>query len=134
MVVSHAESSRAFAPKFPLRQRLLFDTPQVILLVRSRPVIDGGGAGASEAGAVLSELETIKTIIARAFFIPVSSIADDADISEIKGMDSLTFEALMLEIEQVSGQEPDPVALMDVRTVADLAGLIEEMKAAAQRA
>lgn len=81
----------------------------------------------------MNELETIKTIIARAFFIPASSIADDADISEIKGMDSLTFEALMLEIEQASGHEPDPVALMDVRTVADLARLIEAMKAAAPR-
>lgn len=79
----------------------------------------------------MSELETIKTIIARAFFIPAASIADDADIAEIKGMDSLTFEALMLEIEQATGQEPDPVALMDVRTVADLARLIDGMKAAA---
>jgi len=83
---------------------------------------------------ILSELETIKTIIARAFFIPADAIADDADIAEIKGMDSLTFEALMLEIEEATGQEPDPVALMDVRTVADLARMIEEMKAAAQRA
>ncbi|MBK1871405.1 acyl carrier protein [Aestuariivirga sp. YIM B02566] len=82
----------------------------------------------------MSELATIKTIIARAFFIPADAIADDADIAEIKGMDSLTFEALMLEIEEATGQEPDPVALMDVRTVADLARMIEEMKAAAQRA
>jgi acyl carrier protein len=78
-------------------------------------------------GQAVGELQTIKDIIARAFFIPASTIADDTNISDIKGMDSLSFEALLLEIERVTGEEPDPVALMQVRTVSDLAQLIQGM-------
>lgn len=76
----------------------------------------------------MSEIEAVKQILSTAFFIPVASIKDDDLISSLKGMDSLSFEGLILELEQLAGREPDPVKLLEARTVADLAELLRDMK------
>lgn len=79
----------------------------------------------------LSEIETVKGILSSAFFMPVGSIRSDDRLENIKGMDSLSFEALILEIERVTGQEPDPLRLLEIKTISDLAAMIAEMKSAA---
>lgn len=76
----------------------------------------------------MSEIEAVKQVLSTAFFIPVASIGDDDLISSLKGMDSLSFEGLILELENLAGREPDPVKLLEVRTVADLADLLRDMK------
>lgn len=76
----------------------------------------------------MNEIEAVKGILATAFFIPVATIKDDDLISSLKGMDSLSFEGLILEMEQLSGQEPDPIRLLEAKTVADLAEILKEMK------
>lgn len=76
----------------------------------------------------MSEIETVKEILSSAFFIPVSSIRDDDLLGNIKGMDSLSFEGLILEIERTTGREPDPLRLLEIKTVSDLAAMIEDMK------
>lgn len=76
----------------------------------------------------MSDIEAVKQILATAFFIPAESIKDDDQISSLKGMDSLSFEALILELERLTGREPDPVKLLGAQTVADLAGIVAEMR------
>jgi acyl carrier protein len=72
----------------------------------------------------MDALETAKDILASCLFIPADKIGDDADIYGLKTMDSVTFETLVLEIEERIGQEVDVVKLLEMRTVRDLAGLI----------
>ncbi len=53
-------------------------------------------------------------------------IGDDADISAVKPMDSLAFESLVLEIERHLGVEFDVVRLIGVKSVRDLAAVLEK--------
>ena len=76
----------------------------------------------------MSEIETVKDILSSAFFIPVDSIRDDDLLGNIKGLDSLSFEGLILEIERATGREPDPLRLLEIKTVSDLAAMLKEMK------
>ncbi|MDQ0395335.1 acyl carrier protein [Labrys monachus] len=72
----------------------------------------------------MDALETAKDILASCLAVPKHEIGDDASIYELKAIDSVTFETLVLEIEERIGREPDVEALLDMRTVRDLAGLI----------
>lgn len=73
-------------------------------------------------------LQTAKDILARVLYVPASGIADDAVIADIKPLDSLAFEALMLELDEHGGREVDPTTLIDIKTVRDLARLLEGLK------
>ncbi len=75
-------------------------------------------------------LQTAKDMLARVLYVPATSISDDAAIADIKPLDSLAFEALMLELEEHGGGEVDPTALIDIKTVRDLASVLEGMKQA----
>jgi len=76
----------------------------------------------------MQSLETAKEILARALFVHKDRIGDDAALSEVKPLDSLAFEALVLELEEKTGKEVDPVDLLGIRTVRDLAGFIDKLK------
>ena len=69
-----------------------------------------------------------KEILSKALFVPREQIDDDSDINSIKAMDSLAFEALVLEIEERTGKDVDLVELMDVKTVRDLAAVLEKYR------
>lgn len=71
-------------------------------------------------------LKVTKELLAGCFFIPAESIADDADISALSDVDSLTFELIVLEAEKYIGHEVDPIALLDMQTVADMAALLQK--------
>lgn len=72
----------------------------------------------------MNAVETAKDILAQCLFIPADKISDDANIFDLKPIDSVTFETLVLEIENRIGREADIEALMGMRTVRDLAALV----------
>lgn len=72
----------------------------------------------------MDALGTAKDILANCLFIPADKIGDDAGLYDLKPVDSVTFETLVLEIEERTGREVDVEALLSMRTVRDLAALI----------
>ncbi|WHT44433.1 acyl carrier protein [Ochrobactrum sp. SSR] len=68
-----------------------------------------------------------KKILAESLFVPVEKISDDASINDVKELDSLSFEALLLEVEEITDREIDPIKIMQIKTVRDLADLIETL-------
>ena len=76
----------------------------------------------------MDNMTIAKEILSKALFVPQEQIDDDSDISGVKAMDSLAFEALVLEIEEWAGKDVDLVELMGVKTVRDLAALLEKYR------
>ncbi len=74
-----------------------------------------------------SLLET-RNIFSRALFIPAESISANDVLLELKGMDSLAFETIVVEIEDATGCEIDVAQAVGVETVADLAQLLESLQ------
>lgn len=69
-------------------------------------------------------LQITRELLSGCLFIPAETIPADADISTLSDIDSLTFELIVLETEKFIGQEVDPIALLDMRTVKDMAELL----------
>jgi acyl carrier protein len=76
----------------------------------------------------MQSLDTAKEVLAEALFIHKDRISDDAALNEVKPLDSLAFEALILALEEKTGKEVDAVNLIGIQTVRDLAGVIEKLK------
>lgn len=75
---------------------------------------------------MLDDLREAKEIISKCLFVPEDRITDDADINSIKPLDSLAFESLVLEIEDRTGKEIDPLRLLELKTIRDLAAILKE--------
>jgi acyl carrier protein len=71
-------------------------------------------------------LQEAKDLLSGCLFVPVEKIDADANINTLHDMDSLTFEMIVIEIEKRTMKEVDPVALLELRSVRDLAGLLEQ--------
>ncbi len=71
-------------------------------------------------------IQEAKNILSGCLFIPEEKIDADAEIHSIKGLDSLSFETIILEIERRTGREIDPVELLQMHSVKDLARLLEQ--------
>ena len=52
-------------------------------------------------------------------------ISDDMTINSINEIDSLTFEMIIMEIEKRIQREADPMLLLELRSVRDLAAILE---------
>lgn len=76
----------------------------------------------------MTALEEAREILAGCCFIPKEKIDPDADIGTIGEMDSLTFEMIVLEIEQRLGRAVDPMQLLEMRSVRDLAAILDGRK------
>lgn len=76
----------------------------------------------------MSAMNEAKELLSGCLFIPVDKIGDDAALQSIKQMDSLSFAAVVLELEEHAGHEIDPVDLLELRTVRDVAGLLEKFR------
>ena len=74
-------------------------------------------------------LATIQRIIAEALMIPADSIRADDPIANLKNIDSLSFEMIVVSMESASGQSIDPLQLLPLKTVGDLAKLLQALKA-----
>lgn len=71
-------------------------------------------------------MEQAKTILSGCLFISKDTIADDAEISSLGKLDSLIFEMIATEIEMHIKGDIDPIKLLDLRTVRDLADMLEQ--------
>lgn len=67
-----------------------------------------------------------KEILSGCLFIPIDKIPDDATINDIKPLDSLAFELIVLEIESFLQKEVDPMDLLELSSVKDLAAILEK--------
>lgn len=76
----------------------------------------------------MSALHEAKEILSGCLFLPMDHIGDDAAIQSIKELDSLSFVAIATELEERLGRPIDPVDLIRLRTVRDLAALIEQYR------
>ncbi|WP_434778175.1 acyl carrier protein [Neisseria sp. Ec49-e6-T10] len=71
-------------------------------------------------------LQQAKEILSGCLFIPVEKIDDDATIHSVQELDSLTFEMIVMEIEKAIGKEVDPMDLLELTCVKDLARILEQ--------
>lgn len=71
-------------------------------------------------------LQEAKKILSGALFVPIEKITDDADINSAYEIDSVNFAMLVAEIENFIKAEVDPLQLLEMRTVRDLAGILEQ--------
>ena len=60
-----------------------------------------------------------------ALFLPVEKIDENADLRSLEKMDSLSFEMVVAQIEQTLHREIDPLELLKLTSVRDLAALLE---------
>lgn len=67
-----------------------------------------------------------KEILSSCLFIPVDKIPDNATINDVKPLDSLAFELIVLEIEAFLQKEVDPMDLLELSSVQDLADILEK--------
>lgn len=74
----------------------------------------------------MNSIEQAKELLSGCLFIPKETIADNAKISALAEIDSLTFEMIVLEVEKLTQREVDPVKLLELNTVEDLAQLLEK--------
>ena len=73
-------------------------------------------------------IDEAKNILAKCLFVSPDAIEDEDVIVEIKPIDSLAFETIMLEVEETTGQPVDPLDILQLQTVADLAKIIANKK------
>jgi len=76
----------------------------------------------------VTAMQEAKEILSGCLFVPIERIGDDVSMQSIKELDSLSFAAITVELEDRVGREIDPVDLIKLRTVRDLAGLIERYR------
>ncbi|MGI9399942.1 MAG: acyl carrier protein [Rhizobiaceae bacterium] len=78
----------------------------------------------------MDNLEETIQILARALFIPSESIKAEDKLLELKGMDSLAFETIIVELEDATGRDIDVAQAVGTETVADLAELLQKLRSA----
>lgn len=66
-----------------------------------------------------------KTLLSNCLLIPVENIDDDAEVGDLRDVDSLMFEGIVIEIENAIGTEVDVMDLLQLRTVRDVAKLLD---------
>ncbi len=72
----------------------------------------------------MSSLDDARTILAKCLFVQFDAIGETDLIAEIKPIDSLTFQTIILEIEEKTGRDVKPEQVLNIETVSDLAELI----------
>lgn len=73
----------------------------------------------------MTHFDTIQRLIVESLLIPAESIRPEDEIAQLKNIDSLTFEMILVSIESETGRTIDPMDLMHVKTVGDLAKLLD---------
>lgn len=71
-------------------------------------------------------IEQAKDILSASLLIPIETIDGDADISAIGEIDSLSFELIMVELERRSGKPVDPVTVLEMKSVRDIAEVLRK--------
>lgn len=71
----------------------------------------------------------VRSAVASAFFIPEDKIAAQTTLRSLKEIDSLSFEGLLLALEEETGVILEPEQWFDVVTVGDLVDQIAKFQA-----
>ncbi|THU01948.1 acyl carrier protein [Lampropedia puyangensis] len=74
------------------------------------------------------QLPTIQRIISESLLIPADRIALENPIAGLHNIDSLSFEMIIVAMEAESGKSIEPENLMPLKTVGDLADLLNKLK------
>ena len=69
-------------------------------------------------------LEITRRLIAETLLIPQDSIRSDDEIAQLKNIDSLSFEMIIVAIETETGTPIESMRMFELRTVGDLARLL----------
>ncbi|MDR2871274.1 MAG: acyl carrier protein [Xanthomonadaceae bacterium] len=73
----------------------------------------------------MDHLYEAKKILSGCLFVPIEKIGDDADINSVHQIDSLNFSMIVMEVENLIRAEVDPLEVLELRTVKDLARILE---------
>lgn len=73
----------------------------------------------------MNYLQEAKQIVSTCLFVPIEKIEDDATLNSVQPLDSLSFEMIVVEIEKRTKTEIDPVELLSLTSIKDLAGILE---------
>ncbi|MEJ5032155.1 acyl carrier protein [Comamonas sp. MYb21] len=74
---------------------------------------------------MFSSLLHAKTLLSNCLLVPVEHIGDDANVGDLRDVDSLMFEGIVIEIENATGMPVDVMDLLQLRTVRDVAKLLD---------
>lgn len=74
------------------------------------------------------QLATVQRIISESLLIPADSIQEEDLIVNLKNIDSLSFEMIVVSIENETDKIISPESLFTIKTVGDLASLLEKLK------
>ncbi|WOC14648.1 acyl carrier protein [Pseudochrobactrum sp. MP213Fo] len=72
----------------------------------------------------MNKIADAKKLLSGCLFIPEEHIDENAELSSLAEIDSLTFELIVMELEKRLGHEVDPIALLEMRSVKDIATLL----------
>jgi acyl carrier protein len=72
-----------------------------------------------------SAIDRARHMLSVALFLPIEKIDENADLRSLEKMDSLSFEMVVAQIEQTLHREIDPLELLKLTSVRDLAALLE---------
>jgi acyl carrier protein len=73
----------------------------------------------------MNKLQTIRRIISENLMIAPESIQADAQITGLENINSLAFEMVVVAMEKERGRPIEPAELIPVKTVDDLAQLLQ---------
>lgn len=73
----------------------------------------------------MSHINLAKEILSACLYISKDDIPDDGTLSDLGMLDSLTFQLIVNEIEEKTQREVNPIQLLNVQTVKDLAELLK---------
>lgn len=72
----------------------------------------------------MTDLELARDIVSRCLLIPKEKIQDDDELQSAHGIDSLNFTMIIVEVERHVQREIDPLQILELRTLRDLAALL----------
>lgn len=67
-----------------------------------------------------------KEILSKNLNLSVEQISDEAKLTSLEQLDSLTFEKIVLSMEQFVGHKLDALDLLELRSVKDVAHLLQK--------
>lgn len=76
----------------------------------------------------MTALQEAKELLSGCLFVPAEKIGDDQLLQAIKELDSLSFASVVMELEARAGHEIDPTELIELRSVRDVAQLLERYR------
>lgn len=74
----------------------------------------------------LNYLLKAKEIISASLFIPIEKIPDNGTLDDILPLDSLAFETIVTQLEEIVGHPIDALDLLNLRSINDVAKLLEK--------